>query len=104
MVFSVSIQVTIILSPRLFKNHSQVMSHLLSTTRLVWLQPVFKMSYRPIDPLLFLLPHHYQNSEQTLLNYEFETIRGHLKLMQGNQFKTTLSFNGLLPAMTLPKK
>ncbi len=55
------------------------------------------------DPLLFLLPHHYQNSEQTLLNYEFETIRGHLKLMQGNQFKTTLSFNGLLPAMTLPK-
>ncbi|MCV2231247.1 glycosyl hydrolase [Acholeplasma manati] len=50
----------------------------------------------------FLLPHHYLNSDVELLDYEFETVRGHLKLMAGNTFKTQLSFYGLLPAMTTP--
>lgn len=50
----------------------------------------------------FLMPHHYQNSDATLTNYEFETIRGFLKLMVGSHFKTELSFSGLLPAMTIP--
>lgn len=50
----------------------------------------------------FLLPHHYLNSEVALLDYEFETVRGKLKLMAGHTFTTQLSFYGLLPAMTKP--
>lgn len=53
-------------------------------------------------PLQFLLPHHYENSDIEVLDYEFETVRGFLKLIEGSSFKTTLSFHGLLPAMTMP--
>ncbi|MDO9628436.1 MAG: hypothetical protein Q7I99_00930, partial [Acholeplasmataceae bacterium] len=54
------------------------------------------------DPVQFLMPHHYQNSNAILTNYQFETIRGFLKLMIGSSFKTELSFYGLLPGMTMP--
>ncbi len=50
----------------------------------------------------YLMPHHYLMSDVELEDYTFETVRGFLKLMIGHQFKTTHSFNGLLPAMTLP--
>lgn len=50
----------------------------------------------------FLLPHHYVNSDVVVTNYEFETVRGILKLMEGHTFTTQLSFYGLLPAMTKP--
>lgn len=50
----------------------------------------------------FLLPHHYLNSSVGLLDYEFKTVRGTLKLMAGKAFTTQLSFNGVLPAMTKP--
>ena len=53
-------------------------------------------------PVQFLMPHHYQNSEQELTNYSFDAIRGELKAMIGSSFNTVLSFNGLLPGMTLP--
>lgn len=53
-------------------------------------------------PVQFLLPHHYLNSDVVLVDYEFETVRGKLKLMEGTSFSTELSFNGLLPAMTKP--
>ncbi|MFU8793565.1 MAG: glycosyl hydrolase [Acholeplasmataceae bacterium] len=55
-----------------------------------------------IDPVQFLMPHHYQASTQTLTNYSFQTVRGELKAMIGTTFETTLSFYGLLPAMTRP--
>lgn len=54
------------------------------------------------EAVQFLMPHHYQNSDAELTDYEFETIRGFLKLMVGSHFKTSLSFHGLLPAMTKP--
>jgi endoglucanase Acf2 len=50
----------------------------------------------------YLMPHHYLMSDVELEDYTFETVRGFLKLMIGDQFKTTHNFNGLLPAMTLP--
>ncbi len=53
-------------------------------------------------PVQFLLPHHYVNSDVALTSYEFETVRGKLKLMEGRTFTTQLAFNGLLPAMTNP--
>jgi len=56
-----------------------------------------------VEPVQFLLPHHYQYSDVELLNYQFETVRGFLKLMEGSSFTTRLSFHGLLPAMTLPQ-
>ena len=54
------------------------------------------------EPIQLMMPHHYQNSEQALTDYSFETIRGELKATIGSHFKTKLSFNGLLPGMTLP--
>jgi endoglucanase Acf2 len=73
---------------------------IVETTYQVATQNLNNGSY--FEPLQYLLPHHYQNSDVTLTDYEFETVRGFLKLMTGSQFKTRLSFHGLVPAMTLP--
>jgi endo-1,3(4)-beta-glucanase len=54
-------------------------------------------------PIQYLMPHHYLSSDAELTQYEFETVRGFLKLMIGHQFTTRLSFHGVLPAMTLPQ-
>jgi endoglucanase Acf2 len=54
------------------------------------------------EPLLALMPHHYKYSDATLTDYSYRTVRGTLKIMAGNHFRTTLSFNGLLPGYTLP--
>lgn len=50
----------------------------------------------------FLMPHHYLNSDIETIDYEFKTVRGTLKLIEGSVFKTELSFNGVLPAMAKP--
>jgi endo-1,3(4)-beta-glucanase len=55
------------------------------------------------EVLQFLMPHHYQNSEVTLTDKEFNTVRGQLKLYQGNDFTTSLAFNGVVPALALPE-
>ncbi|MDY0317963.1 MAG: glycosyl hydrolase [Candidatus Izemoplasmatales bacterium] len=52
--------------------------------------------------LLALMPHHYKYSEALLTEYSYRTVRGTLKVMQGNHFQTELMFNGLLPGFTLP--
>lgn len=54
------------------------------------------------EVIQYLLPHHETYSDVSLTNYEFETVRGFLKLMVGSTFTTSMSFHGLLPAMTLP--
>jgi len=54
------------------------------------------------EPVQFMMPHHYQNSDQALTDYSFETVRGELIATLGSSFQTSLSFNGVLPAMTLP--
>lgn len=55
------------------------------------------------EVLQFLMPHHYQNSEVSLTDKEFNTVRGQLKLYQGNEFSTSLAFNGVVPALALPE-
>ncbi len=55
-----------------------------------------------IYPLQALMPHHYKYSDATLSDYSYRTVRGTLKVIEGNYFQTVLSFNGLLPGYTLP--
>jgi endoglucanase Acf2 len=50
----------------------------------------------------FLMPHHHQHTDSIFTEYITDTIRGELKLIEGNAFQTTMSFNGVLPAMTHP--
>jgi endoglucanase Acf2 len=52
--------------------------------------------------LLALMPHHYKYSDIALTEYSYRTVRGTLKVMEGNYFQTELMFNGLLPGFTLP--
>lgn len=54
------------------------------------------------QPLLALMPHHYKYSQVALSSYSYRTVRGTLKVMEGNYFQTVLPFNGLLPGYTLP--
>ncbi len=55
------------------------------------------------SPLQALMPHHYKYSNAITTDYSFRTVRGTLKVMDGNYFQTILSFNGLLPGFTLPE-
>jgi endoglucanase Acf2 len=48
------------------------------------------------------MPHHYKYSDVTLTDYSYRTVRGTLKVMEGNYFQTVLAFNGLLPGYTIP--
>ena len=54
------------------------------------------------QPLQALMPHQYKNSNATLTDYFYRTVRGSLYIMEGNYFQTTLDFNGLVPGYTLP--
>jgi endoglucanase Acf2 len=54
-------------------------------------------------PLQALMPHHYKYSNAVTSDYSYRTVRGTLKVMEGNYFQTALSFNGLLPGYTLPE-
>jgi len=53
-------------------------------------------------PLIALMPHHYKYSENPTTSYSYRTVRGTLKILEGNTFTTKLSFNGLLPGFTTP--
>ncbi|XFA99079.1 glycosyl hydrolase [Candidatus Izemoplasma sp. B36] len=53
-------------------------------------------------PLQALMPHHYKYSDAVVSEFTYRTVRGTLKLMEGNYFQTALSFNGLVPGYTLP--
>ena len=52
--------------------------------------------------LQFMMPHHYQNTDAELTQYKIRTVRGELRLYEGNYFQTKLAFNGVIPAMTHP--
>ncbi len=53
------------------------------------------------DVLQFLMPHHQLYTDYELSNYEFETVRGHLRLMVGKVFETEMMFSGVVPALSL---
>ncbi|OEH93564.1 glycosyl hydrolase [Bacillus solimangrovi] len=46
-----------------------------------------------------LYPHQWKNTSQPLLDYTFDSVRGTMKVAEGNSFKTTLIFNGVLPSL-----
>jgi endoglucanase Acf2 len=54
------------------------------------------------DVLIALMPHHYKNATLDTTNYSYRTVRGTLKIYEGNSFTTELKFNGLLPGFTTP--
>ena len=53
-------------------------------------------------PALALMPHQYKYSSVPLTSYTYRTVRGTLKVYEGNQFETEQSFYGMLPTNTLP--
>ncbi len=57
----------------------------------------------PSESLSALMPHLYKYSTAILTDYSYDTVRGNLKVMIGNHFKTSLTFEGLLPSYTIPE-
>ncbi len=71
-------------------------------------QTTYQTAYQTLDKrsdsslIQWLMPHHYQNSMASLSDYTMPSVRGTLKLLEGNRFDTELSFHGVIPAMTKP--
>ena len=51
---------------------------------------------------LALFPHHYKNQNLELTEQGYDSLRGRLKLVQSNEFRTTLPFHGLMPFFPEP--
>jgi len=49
--------------------------------------------------LTALYPHQWQNSSDPLTSYTYISVAGTMKLFEGNQFSTTLAYEGVLPAL-----
>ncbi|MDR6554843.1 discoidin domain-containing protein [Paenibacillus qinlingensis] len=52
--------------------------------------------------LMTLLPHQWKQTDSTLTNLAYASIRGTLKLHEGNSFTTVDKFNGIVPQFTEP--
>ncbi|WP_128895307.1 glycosyl hydrolase [Longirhabdus pacifica] len=46
-----------------------------------------------------LYPHQWRNTSQSLLPYSYDSVRGEMKLAEGNAFTTTMTFSGVLPSL-----
>ncbi|WP_214482878.1 glycosyl hydrolase [Bacillus sp. SM2101] len=46
-----------------------------------------------------LYPHQWKSTNQPLLDYTFDSVRGTMKVAEGSSFKTTMAFNGVLPSL-----
>jgi endo-1,3(4)-beta-glucanase len=64
----------------------------------------YQASYMTSDDemLIALMPHHYKYSSNALTDYEYESVRGTLKVLEGSSFSTQLQFSGVLPGFTAP--
>ena len=51
---------------------------------------------------LALFPHHYKNQEIDLTGQGYDSLRGRLKLVQANEFRTTIPFHGMMPFFPKP--
>src|SRR3990167_6067275 len=51
------------------------------------------------DTLLSLFRHQWLNSDDALTNYTYQSARGEMKLLEGNNFSTQLTYNGILPEL-----
>ncbi len=52
--------------------------------------------------LINLLPHQYKISDTPLTNIVYSSVRGDMKLCEGNSFRTTDTFYGIVPQFTTP--
>ncbi|MDD3478759.1 MAG: glycosyl hydrolase, partial [Candidatus Izemoplasmatales bacterium] len=52
--------------------------------------------------VMVLMPHQYKYADVELTDYSYRTVRGTLKVLEGDTFQTVLNFRGLLPGFTLP--
>lgn len=50
--------------------------------------------------LFALYPHQWRHTDDNLLNYSYQTVKGKMKVGEGNSFKTKMKYTGVLP--TLP--
>lgn len=46
-----------------------------------------------------LYPHQWKNTNKSLLPYTYQSVRGLMKTAEGNSFKTTMDFTGVLPSL-----
>ncbi len=46
-----------------------------------------------------LYPHQWKNSSNTLLSYQYSSVRGVMKVAEGTQFVTRMKFPGVLPSL-----
>lgn len=51
------------------------------------------------ETLTALYRHQWKYADQSLTNFTYNSPRGVMKLYEGNQFSTSLSFSGILPAL-----
>ena len=49
--------------------------------------------------LTALYPHQWQNSDDALTQYTYESPRGEMKLLEGNSFSTEIKYTGVLPEL-----
>ena len=57
--------------------------------------------------LLGLLPHQWYNltsNSPVPSSYSYSSVRGELKMLEGNSFTVENTFKGILPTITLPGK
>ncbi|WLR42550.1 hypothetical protein LC087_17980 [Bacillus carboniphilus] len=46
-----------------------------------------------------LYPHQWKNTNQPLLDYTFDSVRGTMKVAEGTSLTTIMAFNGVLPSL-----
>ena len=56
----------------------------------------------PAPTYLALFPHHYKKQNLKLTDAGYDSIRGRLKVIHGNQFSTVLPFHGMVPFFPEP--
>ncbi|OYD06848.1 glycoside hydrolase family 81 [Paludifilum halophilum] len=46
-----------------------------------------------------LYPHQWKNTEESLLPYTYDSVRGSMKTVEGQSFTTTMRYHGVLPSL-----
>ncbi|MFS1511409.1 glycosyl hydrolase [Chengkuizengella sp. SCS-71B] len=46
-----------------------------------------------------LYPHQWKNTSKSLLSYTYDSVRGMMKVAEGNSFQTNMTFTGVIPAI-----
>jgi len=67
------------------------------------IQTELKKAGMSSDTLICLFPHHWRHSAKGLTSISYQTLRGELKLSQGNSFTTQLDFHGIIPYFLEPE-